>query len=59
MVTMLNAVADAQVFACSEASTIGGELLELCRRLRWHRRPVVILGGSAELSGLDPRWTTW
>ena len=52
----LNAVEGVAVSAFSEASALGQELLFLCQRLRQHRRPVVILGGTAALWGFDPRW---
>ena len=56
VVCMLNVFEGEAIAAFSETSALRSELPELCRRLRQHRRPVVILGGSADLWGFDPRW---
>ncbi len=58
-VTMLNGVpgtAEVNDFLFSEQSALGAQLLDLCRRLKEHKRGVVCLAGRAKRWRLPPSW---
>ena len=58
-VTMLNGIpgtAEVSDFLFSEQSALGVQLLDLCRRLREHKRGVVCLAGRAVRWRLPPSW---
>ncbi len=58
-VTMLNGIPgtdEVDDFLSSEHSALGSQLLDLCRRLKEHKRGVVCLAGRAVRWRLPPSW---
>ncbi len=57
VVAMLNSIAGtSELDELSESSALGAEILELCRRLKHHKRPVVCLGGRRYMWGPPDKW---
>ena len=56
IVWMLNDIAESQITSLAETSTLGNDILDLCDHLHMFRRPILVVGGSADLWGFELRW---
>ena len=49
IVCMLNDIAESMITSFAETSTLGNDILDLCDHLNKFRRPILVVGGSADL----------